>query len=169
MRSKNQRPGLCYRTALHEPLIKKKRLKSPLTAPLCCSRSFCELAEPEAEIWAQICDAHQWSGPLSLVEPAYAKDSGCVGHASTVWRCGAHNRQRLLQKCCFFFKSTLWYQYASGSIMWSDSGRCTIWTKVHCSICRCTLTMVLQKWHILHVHCHPYCSTPLDIIKVFQK
>lgn len=103
VRSKNQRPWLCYRTALHEPLINKKRLKSSLTAPLFCSRSFCELAEPEAEIWAQICDAHQRSGPLSLVEPAYAKGSGCVGRASTAWRCGAHNRQRLLQKFWLFF------------------------------------------------------------------
>lgn len=65
-------------------------------------------------------------------------------HSVALW-CSQQTETASKVLTAFYF-STLWYQYASGSIMWSDSGRCTIWTKVHCSICRCTLTMVLQKW-----------------------
>lgn len=66
----------------------------------------------------------------------------------------------------YFFLSTLWYQYASGSIMWSDSGRCTIWTKVHCSICRCD--MALLKWHNNAYFTHPLSPILLYSSRYYQ-
>lgn len=68
---------------------------------------------------------------------------------------------------------TLLYQPTSGSIMWSDLRRGTTWTKGHCSICRCSLTMVLVKWHdnahFTCLFCHSNCSNPLNIVKSFSK
>lgn len=104
---------------------------SSFQALLFCSGSLCELTEPEAEMQADICDAHLWSRTLDRAKCKKAACDALPPH-------GAHNRQRLLQK---------FWQFYSNSTMCSDTRRRTICTKVHCSMCRCTGTMVLLKWH----------------------
>lgn len=123
MRTKHSHPFLCYTKAftIHKKLRKDASHRSLLIS--CCS-------SPQQNM--------PWTLRNTCRDLMLIKDQGL-----RVWF------SRMMQKAACealpphgCSQQTRFWHFYSNSIMCSDTRRRTICTEVHCSVCRCTLTMV---------------------------